>query len=69
MFLCVVFEMLTKLILIFIFNLFFVAINVHANHFANEWAVHIDGDDVIADQIAAENGFINHGAVSHVIFI
>ena len=31
--------------------------------FINEFAVHIDGDNIVADRIAMETGLRNHGQV------
>lgn len=33
-------------------------------HYTHTWAVHIPGGDAVADQIAAEQGFVNQGKVS-----
>ena len=49
----------------------FIIICGHASGFdenyANEWAVEIEGGDTIADKVAFEHGFINHGKVGYYI--
>ena len=37
--------------------------------YLNKWAVHIRGGPSVADQVAAERGFKNHGQVSVLLFI
>lgn len=39
--------------------------DVHDNggHFTRTWAVHVEGGSHVADQVAADHGFINHGEV------
>lgn len=33
-------------------------------HYTQQWAVHVEGGSKIADEVARDHGFINHGLVS-----
>lgn len=33
-------------------------------HYSRQWAVHITGGQKVADQVAADHGFVNLGEVS-----
>lgn len=41
---------------------------MHA-HYTQQWAVHIPGGSEVADKVAQDHGFINHGLVSCSSFI
>lgn len=44
-----------------------VCLNVIEAHYTQQWAVHIEGGAKIADEVARDHGFINHGVVSRLI--
>lgn len=37
---------------------------VGEEHYTNEWVVHVDGGDTMADIVADEFGYVNKGKVS-----
>lgn len=39
-------------------------VNLIKAHYTQQWAVHIEGGSKIADEVATDHGFINHGLVS-----
>lgn len=40
-----------------------ISVNYSNAHYTQQWAVHIEGGSEVADQVAADHGFINHGLI------
>lgn len=44
----------------------FIIPHVINTHYTHQWAVHIEGGEQVAEEVARDHGFTNHGLVSIV---